>query len=180
MQHIRKMTIQTGQNVPEDINVVIEISSKSDPIKYEYQETGMYVDRFLSVAMYFPFEYGFIPQTLSKDGDPLDAVVLSHLSIMTGAIINCRPIGLLRMTDEAGEDTKIIAVPNNKLTPMYDQVIDIYDLHIEERKRIKHFFEHYKDLQNSKWVKVEGFEGKQQAYEVIIEAIKAYKDAESA
>lgn len=168
------MTMKTGNNIPEDVNVIIEIPANSaDPIKYEYDNQTLVVDRFLTTSMHYPCNYGFIPNTMSKDGDTLDALVITPFPLAIGCMINCRPIGILRMTDEAGEDVKIIAVPSSKVTSIYNNVTDIYDLDLELRRKIKHFFEHYKDLASDKWVKVEDFDNKTIAQEIIMSSIVA-------
>jgi inorganic pyrophosphatase len=166
--------LNAGNKVPEDINVVIEIPSRSSPIKYEMDKTsGMIkVDRFLTTAMEYPCEYGFIPNTLSEDGDPVDVLVLSPFPLMPGVVINCRPIGLLRMEDESGKDAKILAVPSAKLTPAYQHIQKIADLDKHLLDKIEHFFSHYKDLEPGKWSKVAGFEELASAQKEIEEGVK--------
>jgi len=161
--------LSVGSNPPYDVNVVIEISAGSAPIKYEFnKEAGaICVDRFLSTAMYYPTNYGFIPHTLGQDGDPVDALVLSPAPIIPGAVVRVRPIGVLMMEDEAGHDEKILMVPVSKLTPYYDAIKTYEDLQPIILKQINHFFERYKDLESSKWVKVTGWQGPEIAAEMI-------------
>jgi len=168
--------IPPGKNPPEDIYVVVEIPQDS-PIKYELdKETGaVFVDRFLFTAMHYPFNYGFIPQTLADDGDPVDVLVISRYPVAPGSVIRCRPIGGLEMRDEGGVDTKLIAVPHSKIDPTFDEIKSVDDLPKALLDRIKHFFEHYKELEPGKWVKVEGFKGVQFAIEEIKKGIENYK-----
>lgn len=170
-------SIQPGKQVPDDINVVIEIPSNSNPIKYEVdKDSGLVmVDRFLGTAMVYPCEYGFVPNTLSEDGDPVDVLVVSPYTLHPGVMIRCRPIGMLRMTDESGKDAKILAVPVDKLTPKYSHVKAPKDLGQELLNTIEHFFTHYKDLDKGKWVKVDGWEGLDAAREEIMASIKRYQ-----
>ena len=164
-----------GKNPPEDIFVVVEIPQGS-AVKYEMEkERGLiFVDRFLFTSMHYPFNYGFIPSTLADDGDPLDALVISREPVHPGSVIRCRPIGVLEMRDEEGLDTKIIAVPHSKLDPSYEPIRTVDDLPQVVKDRIKHFFEHYKELEPGKWVKVESFKGIQFAIEEIKKAIRNY------
>jgi len=165
-----------GKNPPEDIFVVVEIPQGS-AVKYELdKETGLiFVDRFLFTAMYYPFNYGFIPQTLADDGDPVDVLVVSREPVVPGSVMRCRPIGMLEMRDEEGIDTKLIAVPHEKLDPSYAEVKTVDHLPEVVRERIKHFFEHYKELEPGKWVKVESWKGLQDAIEEIKRGIENYK-----
>ncbi len=166
-----------GANPPWDVNVIVEVPMGAEPIKYEMdKESGaMFVDRFLHTAMHYPCNYGFIPHTLSGDGDPADVLVVMPLPLIPGCVIRCRPVGMLQMTDEAGEDTKIIAVPINKVFPAYAGVQTIDDLPELTRDRIQHFFEHYKDLEKGKWVKVEGWAGPDAARQEILTSIARYQ-----
>lgn len=161
--------VPIGKNPPEDINVIIEVSVGGEPIKYEMdKEAGaMYVDRFLYTPMRYPGNYGFVPHTLCGDGDPIDVIVVNQRPIVPGAIINCRPIGVLLMEDESGQDEKILAVPSHKLTKRYDAIHDVADLPDITVQQVKHFFEHYKDLEPGKWVKVIGVEGVESAKKLI-------------
>ncbi|MEX1221561.1 MAG: inorganic diphosphatase [Idiomarina sp.] len=151
--------VSAGKNMPEEVNVIIEIPANADPIKYEVdKETGtLWVDRFMSTAMFYPCNYGFVNQTLSLDGDPVDVLVPTPFPLQAGSVIKCRPVGVLKMTDEAGEDAKVVAVPVSKLTKEYDHVKDVNDLPELLRAQITHFFERYKELESGKWVKVEGW-----------------------
>src|SRR5579864_6910963 len=169
--------LAAGKAVPDDINVVIEIPSHSIPIKYEIdKDSGMVmVDRFVGTAMFYPCEYGFIPHTLSEDGDPVDVLVVSPYSLFPGAVIRCRPVGMLRMTDESGKDAKILAVPVDKLTTRYKHIQKPEDLGKPLLDMIEHFFKHYKDLENGKWVKVDGWEGVEAARAEIIASVKRFE-----
>lgn len=173
--------LQPGKQVPDDINVVIEIPSNSSPIKYEIdKETGMMaVDRFLGTAMFYPCEYGFVPHTLSEDGDPVDVLVVSPFPLIHGAVIRCRPVGMLRMTDESGKDAKILAVPVDKLTIHYQHVKKPEDLGKGLMDAIEHFFKHYKDLEVGKWVKVDGWEDVEAARVEIVASVKRYEQKKS-
>ena len=164
-----------GKSVPDDINVIIEIPAMSEPVKYEFDKENnmLVVDRFMATTMQYPCNYGFVPNTLSEDGDPVDVLVITPIPLRHGAMIRCRPVGMLKMTDESGVDAKIIAVPHDKLTPIYKDVQDINDVPELLKKQIKHFFEHYKDLEVGKWVKVEGFENTATAKAEILKAVKA-------
>jgi len=172
--------VPIGKNPPEDINVIIEVSVGGEPIKYEMDKDAgaMYVDRFLYTPMRYPGNYGFVPHTLCGDGDPIDVIVVNQRPIVPGAIMNCRPIGVLLMEDESGQDEKIIAVPSHKLSKRYDEVHDITDVPEITIAQVKHFFEHYKDLEPGKWVKVTGVEGADAAKRLIVESIdRAQKEA---
>jgi inorganic pyrophosphatase len=170
--------LPAGKNLPDDFNVVIEIRSNSSPTKYEVdKESGaVMVDRFLSTPMVYPCEYGFIPHTLSEDGDPLDVLVISPYSLLPGVVIRCRPIGMLNMTDESGKDTKVMAVPVSKLTKKYENVQKVEDLGLDLLEKIKYFFEHYKDLESGKWAKVEGWENIDAARKEIVASVKRYQE----
>ncbi|WP_346906401.1 inorganic diphosphatase [uncultured Roseibium sp.] len=166
--------VPIGKNPPEDINVIVEVSVGGEPIKYEMdKEAGaMYVDRFLYTPMRYPGNYGFVPHTLCGDGDPIDVVVVNQRPVVPGAIMNCRPIGVLIMEDESGQDEKIIAVPSHKLTKRYDKVHSVDDLPEITISQVKHFFEHYKDLEPGKWVKVKTVESAETAKRMIVESIE--------
>jgi inorganic pyrophosphatase len=170
--------IPTGKNPPKDVNVIIEIPLRGDPVKYEIcKESGaMFVDRFLHTAMYYPVNYGFIPHTLSDDGDPIDVMVVGRTQVAVGCVMRSRPIGVLLMEDESGTDEKILAVPHPKLHPFYDDVKSYTDLPKTLIEQIGHFFEHYKDLEEGKWVKLRGWEGPERAAELIEESIKRAQD----
>jgi inorganic pyrophosphatase len=170
--------IPAGKHPPYDVNVVIEIPLGGDPIKYEVdKESGaMFVDRFLHTSMHYPANYGFIPHTLSDDGDPVDVMVVSQIGVTVGAVMRSRPIGVLLMEDESGKDEKILAVPHSKLHPFYDDVQSYSDLPPILLQQIEHFFAHYKDLEPGKWVKVTGWADAAHAAKTIQEGIdKAQK-----
>ncbi|MBS7810983.1 inorganic diphosphatase [Roseococcus pinisoli] len=171
--------IPIGKNPPEDLNVIIEVSIGGEPIKYEMdKEAGaLFVDRFLYTPMRYPGNYGFVPHTLSDDGDPIDVLVANTRPIAPGAIINVRPVGVLKMEDDGGGDEKIIAVPSPKLTQRYVNVNTISDLPQITLDQIRHFFEHYKDLEPGKWVKVLGWGGADEAKVLIQQAIDRAKAA---
>ena len=170
---MRLEAIAIGDNPPEDINVIIEVPVGGEPIKYEMDKASgaMVVDRFLYTSMRYPGNYGFVPHTLSDDGDPVDVIIASTRAITPGAIMNCRPIGVLLMSDEAGGDEKILAVPSTRLTRRYEKVKNYDDLPGITLQQIEHFFEHYKDLEKGKWVKIEGWGDAARAKELIQEAI---------
>ncbi|MCF6766907.1 inorganic diphosphatase [Thiotrichales bacterium 19S11-10] len=169
-------SIQPGKNIPDDINVVIEIPAQNEPVKYEFdKETNMLVvDRFMTAMMQYPCNYGFVPNTLSDDGDPVDVLVYTPVPLRPGTMINARPVGVLKMTDESGVDAKIIAVPAEKLWKDYAHIQDIDDLPETLLNQIKHFFEHYKDLESGKWVKVDGFANAKAAKDEIIQAVENF------
>ncbi|PCI07546.1 MAG: inorganic diphosphatase [Gammaproteobacteria bacterium] len=171
--------VSSGNNVPNEINVVIEIPAHSDPVKYELdKETGaMFVDRFMSTAMHYPCNYGYVPHTLSKDGDPVDVLVLSPVPLISGSVIQCRPVGVLLMTDEAGDDAKVLSVPIDKLCKTYRKVDSYRDLPEEMLNQIAHFFEHYKDLDEGKWVRIGGWGGVEEAKQEILDSLQLFKDA---
>src|SRR5476649_1177061 len=170
--------VEAGRNIPEEINVIIEIASHSDPIKYEVdKDTGvLMVDRFVGTCMHYPCDYGFVPKTLSEDGDPVDVLVVTPFPLQPGVVIRCRPIGMLRMTDESGPDAKILAVPVEKLAPRYRDVQKPEDLGKEFIASIEHFFQHYKDLEVGKWVKVSGWEGTEAAKKEIVAGVERYQE----
>jgi inorganic pyrophosphatase len=169
--------IPAGKDLPNDIYVVIEIPANSSPVKYEIDKDAdaLFVDRFMASPMFYPANYGYINKTLADDGDALDVLVLTPHPVVPGSVIRCRPVGVLNMTDEAGEDAKLLAVPHEKLTQAYNHVHDITDLPEMLRNQIKEFFENYKNLEKGKWVKVESWEGVESAKAKIQEAAAAYK-----
>ena len=172
--------IPVGKDAPEDIYVAIEIPANSSPIKYEIDKDmggALMVDRFMATPMFYPANYGFINNTLADDGDALDVLVVTPYPVQPGSVIRCRPVGVLNMTDEAGEDAKLVAVPHTKLTKIYDDVNDIEDLPKLLRDQIEHFFENYKDLETGKWVKVEGWDNAAAAKKAIVDGIEAYNNA---
>ena len=168
-----------GDKAPEEFNVVIEIPAHSGPVKYEVdKETGaMFVDRFMSTAMFYPCNYGYVPQTLSEDGDPVDVLVITPVPVISGSVIKSRPIGVLMMTDESGVDAKILAVPTGKLSTRYRDAKSPEDVTPELLAAIKHFFEHYKDLEEGKWVKVEGWEDAEAAKREIMASVERYSQS---
>ena len=168
--------VTPGKNAPEAFNVIIEIPMNADPIKYEVdKETGaLFVDRFMTTSMHYPTNYGYVPQTLSGDGDPVDVLVITPYALHPGGGGPCRALGILMMEDEAGVDGKVIAVPTSKILPMYEHWQDIEDVNAMRRNAIAHFFEHYKDLEKGKWVKVLGWGGKESAHKEILDGIAAY------
>jgi inorganic pyrophosphatase len=176
---MRLDAIAIGKNPPEDINVVVEVAIGGEPIKYEMdKEAGtLVVDRFLYTPMRYPGNYGFVPHTLSDDGDPIDVLIANTRPIVPGAVINVRPVGVLKMEDDGGIDEKIIAVPSTKLTRRYEKVINYSDLPQITLDQIKHFFEHYKDLEPGKWVKIAGWGDAAEARQLIQEAIERAKTA---
>ncbi|MGR3806478.1 inorganic pyrophosphatase [Pasteurella testudinis DSM 23072] len=161
--------VPAGKELPDDIYVVIEIPANADPIKYEVdKESGaVFVDRFMATAMFYPANYGYINNTLSLDGDPVDVLVPTPYPLLPGSVIRCRPVGVLKMTDEAGSDAKLIAVPHSKLSKEYEHIKDINDVPALLKAQIQHFFENYKALEAGKWVKVDGWEGVEAAREEI-------------
>ena len=167
----------TGTNPPDDVNVIIEVPIGGEPIKYEMDKASgaLVVDRFLYTSMRYPGNYGFIPHTLSEDGDPCDVIVCNTRAIVPGAVINCRPVGVLLMQDEAGSDEKIIAVPVPKLTRRYERVANYTDLPEITLQQGEHFFEHYKDLEKTKWVKITGWGDAERAKAIIVEAMERAK-----
>ena len=169
--------IPAGKDLPHDIYVVIEIPANSSPVKYEIDKDAdaLFVDRFMASPMFYPANYGYINNTLADDGDALDVLVVTPYPVVPGSVIRCRPVGVLNMTDEAGEDAKLLAVPHEKLTQAYNDVHDITDLPEMLRSRIKEFFENYKNLEKGKWVKVESWEGVDAAKAKIQVAAAAYK-----
>ena len=168
--------VPSGKDLPNDFNVVIEIPMHAEPIKYEVdKESGaIFVDRFMSTAMHYPSNYGYIPHTIAGDGDPVDVLVMSQFALPPGVVVRCRPIGMLKMTDEAGEDAKLLAVPVDKLTPMYRSVTSPRDLPQVVLDQIAHFFEHYKDLEPGKFVKVQGWGDIEDAKREIMAGVERY------
>ncbi len=166
--------ISAGEHPPEDIYVVVEVPMNAAPVKYEMDKDSgaLFVDRFLSTAMFYPANYGFIPHTLSGDGDPCDALVLGQIPVLPGAVLRARPIGALAMKDESGEDEKILCVPHEKLHSSYENCKSHEDLPSIVREQIVHFFEHYKDLEKNKWVTIRGWESAAHAHLLIEEALK--------
>lgn len=171
--------VSPGKNVPDDVNVIIEIPAQSDPIKYEIDKVSgaMFVDRFVATGMRYPCNYGYIPHTLAEDGDPADVLVITPFPVMCGCVVRARPIGMLRMQDESGVDNKILAVPVEKLSRHYKDVKTKEDLDEIVLAQIEHFFEHYKKLEPGKWVKIDAWEDADAAKAEIKACIERY-DAE--
>lgn len=170
--------VDSGRDIPNDINVIVEIPMHADPIKYEVdKKTGaLFVDRFMMTAMRYPCNYGYIPRTIADDGDPVDVLVITPFAVTTGAVIRCRPVGVLKMQDEAGGDAKLLAVPIDRILPIYKHIKTIKDIAPENLERIRHFFEHYKDLEAGKWVKIIGWGGPEDAAQEILEGLERYKN----
>lgn len=168
--------VTPGIDAPDDINVIIEIPAFSDPVKYEVDKhTGfLTVDRFMGTAMQYPTNYGYVPQTLADDGDPVDVLVMTPAPLLSGCVVRCRPVGILKMIDEAGSDAKVLAVPVPKLTPFYNRINSYEDITEGKIEKITHFFEHYKDLEEGKWVKVEGWFGVEEAKQEILSGIERF------
>lgn len=169
--------IPAGKDIPNDIFVAIEIPSNSTPVKYEIEKDydAIFVDRFMATPMFYPTNYGYIPNTLSDDGDPLDVLVVTPYPIQAGSVIRSRPIGILDMSDEGGRDSKVLAVPHDKLTTLYREIREPQDLGSLLLDQIAHFFENYKDLEVGKWVKVDGWRGADAARDTIIASVEAAK-----
>lgn len=169
--------VPAGKNFPEDIYVIIEIPANADPIKYEVnKETGaLFVDRFISTTMFYPCNYGYINHTLSLDGDPVDVLVHTPYPLQLGVVVRCRPVGLLKINDESGEDAKLVAVPHTKLSKEYDHIKDVEDLPSLLRAQIAHFFEYYKALEAGKWVKVDGWDNAEAAKTEILSSFNRAK-----
>ncbi|WNC71692.1 inorganic diphosphatase [Thalassotalea psychrophila] len=173
-------SVPAGKNLPEEINVIIEIPAHADPVKYEVdKESGaIFVDRFMSTCMHYPTNYGYVPHTLSLDGDPVDVLVPTPFPLLAGSVIRCRPIGVLNMTDESGEDAKILAVPVDKLSTIYRGINEATQMPELLLNQISHFFEHYKDLEPNKWVKIEGWADAQAARDEVVSSVARYEETE--
>ncbi|HET9680134.1 MAG TPA: inorganic diphosphatase [Gammaproteobacteria bacterium] len=170
--------VASGRNLPDDINVIIEIPMNSEPVKYEVDKDSgaLFVDRVLTTPMHYPCNYGYIPHTLCGDGDPLDVLVVMPVPLHPGSVIRCRPVGVLNMVDEAGDDAKLIAVPDDKTFPAYKHVKTVSDLNPLALDRISHFFEHYKDLEKGKWVKIDGWQDVAAAKAEIQESVERFNN----
>ena len=168
--------VPSGLSLPNDFNVIIEIPMDADPVKYEVdKESGaIFVDRFMSTAMHYPCNYGYIPHTISDDGDPVDVLVVTPFVLQPGVVVRCRALGMIKMEDEAGIDAKLVAVPVEKICPMYKDIQKLEDLPQLLRDQMVHFFEHYKDLEKGKWVKIEGWGDAAEAKRILVEAHKSY------
>jgi inorganic pyrophosphatase len=171
--------VPTGKNPPHEINVIIEIPKDSEPVKYEVdKESGaIFVDRILSTPMRYPCNYGYVPHTVCGDGDPADVLVILPLPLIPGSVIRCRPVGVLKMSDEAGSDEKLLAVPVDKVFNGYSHINDLSQVSPHWCERIGHFFEHYKDLEKGKWVKVDGWGGAEEAKAILVDAMQRYNEA---
>ena len=175
--------VNSGRDVPNDFNVIIEIPMNADPIKYEVDKDSgaIFVDRFMGTAMHYPCNYGYVPKTISDDGDPVDVLVITPFPLIPGVVVRCRPLGMLKMSDEAGGDAKVLAVPVDKVLSIYSHWQKPEDLNELRLRQIQHFFEHYKDLEKGKWVKIDGWYGVDEARAEILNGVAAYKaDAEKA
>lgn len=170
--------VKAGRDLPNDFNVVIEIPAQSDPVKYEVdEETGaLFVDRFIGTSMRYPANYGFIPETIGDDGDPVDVCVITPFPLLAGSVVRCRPLGMLLMEDEGGGDMKMLAVPVAKLTPRYNKIKTIEDVPEDLLGQIRHFFEHYKDLEPGKWAKVSGWTGPEDAAAIIMKGVAKFQE----
>ena len=171
--------VTAGADIPDEINVIIEIPKDAEPVKYEIDKASgaIFVDRVLSTPMRYPCNYGYVPQTLGGDGDPLDALVLLPLPLVPGSVIRCRPVGMLRMTDEAGSDEKLVVAPHAKTFAGYAHIADIDQVSRHWLERIGHFFEHYKDLESGKWVKLDGWTDAAAAKREIRAGVERYRNA---
>jgi len=165
-----------GKQAPEHFNVIIEIPMNSDPIKYEVDKKtrAIFVDRFMGTSMHYPCNYGYVPKTIADDGDPVDVLVITPFPLIPGVVVSCRPIGVLKMDDEAGGDAKLLAVPEDRILPIYTHWQKPEDMNPLRLKAIQHFFEHYKDLEAGKWVKVQGWEGPDSAKQEILEGVRRF------
>jgi inorganic pyrophosphatase len=174
--------VSSGKDLPNDFNVIIEIPMNADPIKYEVdKESGaIFVDRIMGTAMHYPCNYGYVPNTLSADGDPVDVLVITPFPLIPGVVVRCRPIGVLKMTDEAGEDAKVLAVPVDKVLSIYSHWQKPEDLNELRLRQIQHFFEHYKDLEKGKWVKIDGWYGPEEAKQEILSGVANYQKESAA
>ncbi len=174
--------ISVGKDAPNNINVIIENTAGGSPVKYELDKDSgaLFVDRFVHTSMVYPANYGFVPNTLGGDGDPVDVLVYAQHAIMAGAVIQARPVGVLVMEDDGGQDEKILAVPVDKTHPMFSEIKEYSDLPQILLDEIEHFFIHYKDLEKGKWVKMQGWEGSERAKELIMEGIENEKAKKAA
>jgi inorganic pyrophosphatase len=172
--------VPSGRDLPNDFNVIIEIPMNADPIKYEVdKESGaIFVDRFMGTAMHYPVNYGYIPHTIAGDGDPVDVLVVTPFPLFPGVVVRCRPIGILKMTDDGGEDAKVLAVPVTKVLSIYSKWESPDDVNELLLRQIQHFFEHYKDLEAGKWVKIGGWEGTDSARAEIMAGVEAFNKSD--
>jgi inorganic pyrophosphatase len=168
--------VTPGAKLPDEFNVIIEIPMNADPIKYEVDKVSgaIFVDRFMTTSMHYPCNYGYVPRTLADDGDPVDVLVITPYPLTPGVVVTCRPLGVLKMDDEAGGDAKLLAVPIDKVLPIYSHWKKFEDINPMRLKTIQHFFEHYKDLEAGKWVKVVGWEGVESAKKELVDGLANY------
>ncbi len=173
--------VDAGHNLPDEFNVIIEIPAHSDPVKYEVdKETGaLFVDRFMTAAMHYPCNYGYIPHTLGEDGDPLDVMVVAPLPVISGCVVRCRPLGVLRMTDEQGGDAKVLAVPIKKECPLYDLIESVEQMPQSQLNQIAHLFQHCKDLDSGTWVQLDGWGSLEEAKTEILLSVERYNNSHS-
>lgn len=171
--------VPSGKSLPDDFNVIIEIPMQGDPVKYEVDKDSgaIFVDRFMGTAMQYPTNYGYIPHTLSEDGDPVDVLVLTPVPLLPGVVVRCRPLGMLKMTDEAGPDAKVLAVPVEKICGLYNHLKTFEDVSEWRLNIIAHFFEHYKDLDKGKWVKIDGWADIDAARKEILSGVDRFNNA---
>lgn len=171
--------VPSGRDLPNDFNVIIEIPMNADPIKYEVDKDSgaIFVDRFMGTAMHYPCNYGYIPHTIAGDGDPVDVLVITPFPLIPGVVVRCRAVGVLKMSDDGGDDAKVLAVPVDKVLSIYSHWQKPEDMNELRLRQIQHFFEHYKDLEKGKWVKIEGWFGPEDAKEEIMSGVKAYNEA---
>ncbi len=171
--------VDPGRRLPDEFNVIVEIPMNADPIKYEVdKETGaLFVDRFMTTAMHYPCNYGYVPHTIAGDGDPVDVLVITPFPVAVGAVVRCRPLGLLKMEDEAGGDAKLLAVPIDRILPIYKHWRKVGDIAPERLATIRHFFEHYKDLEPGKWVRVLGWGDPDEAIREVMSGVARYEAA---
>lgn len=171
--------VPAGKNLPDEVNVIIEIPAHADPVKYEVdKDTGaLFVDRFMATCMHYPTNYGYVPNTLSLDGDPVDVLVITPFPLLSGSVIRCRPVGVLNMSDESGQDAKVLAVPVDKLSTIYRDITEYTQVPELTLKQLEHFFEHYKDLEPGKWVKIDGWADSQAAKQEILDSVKRFEES---
>ncbi len=167
-------SVGPGERAPDEINVVVEIPANTGPVKYEVDKDSgaVFVDRFMATAMFYPCDYGYVPESLADDGDPLDVLIVTPHPLIAGTVIRCRPVGVLKMADEAGDDAKILSVPVRRVTRIYEHVQEVADLPQTLVNSIEHFFAHYKDLEEGKWVKIEGWGDAATARQLVTRALK--------
>lgn len=168
--------VTPGKDIPNNFNVIIEIPMNADPIKYEVDKASgaIFVDRFMGTSMHYPCNYGYIPKTIADDGDPVDVLVITPFPLIPGVVVTCRAVGILLMEDEAGGDAKLLAVPSDKILSIYTHWQKPEDMNPLRLNQIKHFFEHYKDLEDGKWVKIIGWDGPKRAHQEILDGMKRY------